>query len=143
MHRSGWPPQFRRPLLCVARTHAPAAAAPAAYQQRLNSPRCPPPNTDGTVKYLDVQATCTTGGGAQVTSAAVYAQAFTEKAGTGAKKVLIVNTKSVAQTVTLAGAAGAMWAVLDESAAFGPAQTTTLATDTWSLAPFALGVLRL
>jgi hypothetical protein len=78
-----------------------------------------------------------------VTSAAVYAQAFTEAAGTGARKVLVVNTKSTPQSVTLAGAKGATWAYLDESAAYGPAQTATLAADTWLLAPFALGVLRL
>ena len=123
----------------------------AVQQQCVGKQACTvaagPPNFGdpcyNTVKHLDVQATCSTGGGGQVAPAAVFAQAFTEKAGTGGRKVLIVNTKSAPQTVTLAGASGASWAYLDESAAFGPAQTTTLAADTWVLAPFALGVLRL
>jgi len=124
---------------------------PAVQQQCVGKATCTvtagPPNFGdpcyGTVKYLDVQATCSTGGGAQVQGSAVYAQAFIEAAGTGARKVLVVNTKSEPQTVALAGAAGAAWVYLDESAAFGPAQTTTLATDTWTLAPFSLGVVRL
>jgi hypothetical protein len=123
----------------------------AVRQQCVGKPACTvtagPPNFGdpcfNTVKHLDVEATCSAGGGAQVTSAAVYAQAFTEAAGTGARKVLVVNTKSTPQSVTLAGAKGATWAYLDESAAYGPAQTATLAADTWLLAPFALGVLRL
>ena len=97
----------------------------------------------GTVKYLDVQATCSTGGGGQVAGTALYAQAFVEAAGTGARKVLIVNKLSTPQTVTLTGASGGDWQYIDESTAYGPAVHTTLAADTWSLAPFALGVLRL
>ena len=104
-----------------------------------------PPNFDdpcyGTVKYLDVQATCSTGGGGQVLPASVFAQAFTEAA--GARKLLVVNKLSTAQTVTLPGAAGASWTYIDESTAFGPAVKTTIAADSWTLAPFALGVLRL
>ena len=96
-----------------------------------------------TVKYLDVQATCSTGGGGQVVGSALYAQAFVEAAGTGARKVLIVNKLSTPQTVTLTGATGGDWQYIDESTAYGPAVHTTLPADTWSLAPFALGVLRL
>lgn len=96
------------------------------------------------VKHLAVQATCSTGGGAQAgQSLPVYAQAFVEDAGTGARKVLIVNTRSTPATVTLAGATGATFNVIDEATAFGPARADTLAADTFTLAPFALGVLRL
>ena len=106
-----------------------------------------PPNYDDpcydVVKTLDVQATCSTGGGGQVLPSAVYAQAFVEAAGAGARKVLIVNKVATPQAVTLPGATGATWAYIDESTAYGPAATTTLASDTWMLAPFALGVLRL
>ena len=98
----------------------------------------------GTVKHLAVQASCSAGGGGQTWQAtAVFAQAFVEDAGAGARKVLVVNKAALPQSVTLAGAKGASWTVLDESAGMGPAQTTTLAADTWALAPFAVGVLRL
>ena len=106
-----------------------------------------PPNFDdpcyNVVKHLDVQATCSTGGGGQVVAGAVYAQAFVEAAGTGARKVLVVNKANTPQNVTVPGAAGGAWSFVDESTAFGPAAATTLAADTWQLAPFALGVLRL
>lgn len=83
------------------------------------------------------------GGGSQTgLPTAVFAQAFVEDAGTGARKVLVVNKAAVAQRVVLAGATGALWTFLDESAGYGPAQTTTLADDAWTLAPFAVGVLR-
>ena len=97
----------------------------------------------GTVKHAAVEATCSTGGGAQVTGAAVYAQAFVEAAGTGARKILIVNKQAVSHNVTYAGASGGAWTFIDESTAFGPAATTTLAADSWTLAPFGLGILRL
>ena len=106
-----------------------------------------PPNFDdpcyGTVKYLDVQATCSSGGGGQVAPAGVYAQAFVESAGSGARKVLVGNKGATPQSVTLAGAAGATFNFIDESTAFGPAATMTLASDTWTLAPYAVGVVRL
>ena len=44
--------------------------------------------------------------------------------------------------MTLAGAAGGAWSYVDESTGFGPYGETTLGADTWQLAPFALGVLR-
>ena len=91
-----------------------------------------------------VEATCSSGGGAQINATAgVYAQAYVERAGTGARKVLIVNKGSTATTVTLAGATGGSWSLIDESTAYGPPVTTTLTSDTWSLAPFALGFVRL
>ena len=96
-----------------------------------------------TVKHLVVEATCSVGGGGQMGPTAVFAQAFVEDAGTGARKLLIVNKAAVPQSVTLAGAKGASWTYLDETAGMGPAQATTLAADTWALAPFAVGVLRL
>jgi len=95
-----------------------------------------------TVKTLDVQATCSTGGGGQVVGGSVYAQAFIEADGSGARKVLVVNKVSTPQGVTLAGATGASWTYIDESAAYGPALTTTLASDTWTLAPFSVGIVR-
>lgn len=97
-----------------------------------------------TVKHLAVQAACSVGGGEQTgLPTAVFAQAFVEDAGTGARKILIVNKAAVAQRVELSGATGGAWTFLDESAGFGPAQTTTLPADTWTLAPFTVGVLRL
>jgi hypothetical protein len=54
-----------------------------------------------------------------------------------------VNTRGSPQDVTLPGAAGGQWAYVDESTGFGPAAIATLQADTWTLAPFALGVLRL
>ena len=99
----------------------------------------------GTVKRLVVEATCSTGGGAQLNSTnGVYAQGFVESAGSGgAKKVLVVNKGSSPADVTLAGATGGSWQYIDESTAYGPAATATLAADTWTLAPYALGLLRL
>lgn len=97
----------------------------------------------GTVKELVVQATCSSGGGGQVTASGVFAQAFVENAGDGERKVLVVNKGSSAASVTLAGAAGGAWTYVDESTAYGPAVTTTLTSDTWLLAPYALGILRL
>jgi hypothetical protein len=49
----------------------------------------------------------------------------------------------VPHNVTLAGAAGGRWLFVDESTAYGPAASTTLSADTWTLAPFAAGILRL
>ena len=97
------------------------------------------------VKTLVVQATCSAGGGHQLPAAAgpVYAQAFLEGAGAGARKVLIVNKKAAPVDVQLAGATGGAWLYVDESTAYGPAATTTLPSDTWTLQPFSLGVLRL
>ena len=96
------------------------------------------------VKDLDVVATCSVGGGGQIVGGSnVYAQAFVEAAGSGGRKVLVVNKNSQPQRVSLAGATGGAWKYLDESTGFGPAATVTLAADTWELAPFALGLLRL
>jgi hypothetical protein len=99
-----------------------------------------------TVKHLVVEATCSVGGGAQQSGSQgtlVYAQAFVENAGTGGRKVLVVNKSPLPQNVSLSGATGGAWSFVDESTAFGPAQTQTLAADEWSLAPFSAGVLRL
>jgi hypothetical protein len=97
------------------------------------------------VKTLVVQATCSAGGGHQLPTAAgpVYAQAFLEGAGAGARKVLIVNKKAAPVDVQLAGATGGAWLYVDESTAYGPAATTTLPSDTWTLQPFSFGLLRL
>ena len=45
--------------------------------------------------------------------------------------------------VQLAGATGGAWLYVDESTAYGPAATTTLPSDTWTLQPFSFGLLRL
>jgi len=97
------------------------------------------------VKRLVVEATCSTGGGAQAGGAAagVYAQAFVEQGGRGARKALVVNKTPLWQSVALQGAAGGTWKVVDESTAFGPAAESQLASDAWVLAPYAAGVLRL
>jgi hypothetical protein len=98
----------------------------------------------GTVKRLVVEATCSTGGGAQAggsASAAVYAQAFVEAG--GARKALVVNKTPLWQSVSLQGAAGGSWRVVDESTGYGPAAQVQLSGDAWMLAPYAAGVLRL
>ena len=97
----------------------------------------------GVVKRLVVEATCSTGGGAQIVPPAVYAQAFVEGGGGGGRKALVVNMDASPHNVTLAGAAGGSWAVVDASTGYGPAATSALEADTWLLAPFAAGVLRL
>jgi hypothetical protein len=99
----------------------------------------------GTVKSLDVQATCSSGGGGQVmgVGGGVFAQAFVESAGSGARKVLVVNKSPAVANVTVAGALGGAWSYIDESTAYGAAVTVTLASDAWLLAPYALGLLRL
>jgi hypothetical protein len=95
-----------------------------------------------TVKYMDVQATCSTGGGAQQSATTdVFAQGFLEAG--GARKVLVVNKSPFAQNVSLAGAAGGTFAYIDESTAYGPAATVALAADVWMMAPYGLGVVRL
>jgi hypothetical protein len=93
------------------------------------------------VKHLVIEATCSAGGGAQVSGSAIHAQAFVEAE--GARKILIVNKEAVPHNVTVAGAAGSTWTFIDESTALGPAATVALAADTWQLAPFGLGILRL
>ena len=97
------------------------------------------------VKRLVVEATCSTGGGAQLNATdGVFAQAFVESASSGGgRKVLVVNKGSAPADVTLAGATGGSWQYIDESTAYGPAATTTLAADTWTLAPYGLGIVRL
>ena len=98
----------------------------------------------GTVKRLVVEATCSAGGGSQINATAgVYARAFVERGGAGARKVLVVNKGATAATVTLAGVARGVWSYIDESTTYGPAAATTLGADSWTLAPFALGILRL
>ena len=57
--------------------------------------------------------------------------------------MLVVNKGHTAASVTLPGAAGKVFLYIDESTAYGPAQPLTLASDTWELAPFAAGLLRL
>ena len=94
-----------------------------------------------TVKHLDVQATCSSGGGAQATGSPVYAQAYVEAG--SARKILVVNTDAVPHRVSFAGAKGAAWQYIDESTGFGPAVTTTLDADEWTLDGYALGLLRL
>lgn len=128
------PPQTHRPPLPAPLTRPPPHPSPLLL--------C----ADGTVKYLKVQATCTgSSGGYQPASASapVYAQAFVEKAGLGARKVLLVNTRASAQAVTVPGATGGTWRYVDESTGFGPPASAPWAADTLTLAPFALGVLRL
>ena len=93
------------------------------------------------VKHGYVQASCSTGGGSQTTPSGVYAQAFVEAQ--GGRKVLIVNKGAAPASVTLAGAAGKTWLRVDESTGYGPAQGVVLGADTWTLAPFAAGLLRL
>jgi len=78
-----------------------------------------------------------------VAATPVYAQGYVEAGGGGGRKALLVNTRGSPQDVTLPGAAGGQWAYIDESTGFGPAAIATLQADTWTLAPFALGVLRL
>ena len=98
------------------------------------------------VKELAVQATCSAGGGAQAGGAAaspVYAQGFVEAAGTGARKLLVVNKTPLPQIIEIVGATGGSWRYVDESTAFGPPVKVAVASDTWTLAPYAMGVVRM
>jgi hypothetical protein len=96
----------------------------------------------GTVKYLDVVATCTGAGGYQPTSGpATYGQGLLSADGT--RRVLIMNKSPTAQTLTVPGATGGSWAYVDESTGFGPWATVVLPSDTFELAPYAAGVLTL
>jgi len=93
---------------------------------------------------LVVEATCSVGGGAQESNSnGVYAQGFVERAGTGTKKVLVLNPTELPLAVGLVGATGGTWSYVDLSTGFGPYATTTLSADTWTLAPYAAGVLEL
>lgn len=96
---------------------------------------------DGTVKTLSVVATCSSGGGGQISAGGVFAQGFLEAA--GGKKVLIVNKGNTAQSITFVGATGGSWTYIDESTAYGPAATIAVPADTWTIAPYGLGILRL
>ena len=71
----------------------------------------------------------------------MYAQAFTEAA--GGRKVLLANKAHTAQAMTLAGATGGTGTYIDESTAYGPAVTAPITADTWTLAPYATGIVRL
>jgi hypothetical protein len=143
---TGTCPSWTRGACDEANTTAIVKAA-CLGQSSCNVVAGPPQFSDpcyNVVKYLDVVATCTgSSGGFQPTaSAPVYAQAYRETAGSGAKKVLVVNKSSLPQSVTIAGATGGTWKYVDESTGFGPAGVTTLKSDTIALAPFALGIVR-
>lgn len=98
-----------------------------------------------TVKNLVVQATCSTGGGGQVLPSTVFAQAYVENGGApGApRKVLIVSKSHEAQSVTVTGATGGSWLYVDESTAFGPPVSVPVTSDSFTLAPYGLGLLRM
>ena len=123
-----------------------APRPPAAPAAAPNPPRAPEPTGYDVVKELAVQATCSAGGGAQAGGTAaspVYAQGFVEAAGTGARKFLVVNKSPLPQDVEIAGATGGSWRYVDESTAFGPPVKVAVAEDTWTLAPYAMGVVRM
>jgi hypothetical protein len=91
----------------------------------------------------------------------VYVQGFVSSG--GQRKALVVNKTPNEQAVTLAGAggeprrvrfecviiheilfvAGGTLLYIDESTGFGPAQPLKLPADTWTLAPYAVGMLLL
>lgn len=93
------------------------------------------------VKNLDVVATCSEGGGGQVSATApVYAQAYLEQQ-SQTKKVLIVSKSHLPQAVSVQGATGATWTFIDLSTGMGPAASIKLTSDEWTLSPFSLGIL--
>jgi hypothetical protein len=79
--------------------------------------------------------------GVSAPAAPVFAQAYVEGAGAGARKVLIVSKSHLPQTVTVAGATGGTWTYVDETGGFGPAQSVQLTADTWQLERFSAGIL--
>ena len=96
----------------------------------------------GTVKHLDVVATCTGSGGFQPASTlSTYGQGLLSADGT--RRVLVLNKSPTSQSVTVPGGAGGSWAFIDESTGFGPWTTETLQSDTFGLAPYAAGILTL
>jgi hypothetical protein len=91
----------------------------------------------GTIKYLDVQAHCSSGGGFQPgVITPVSAQAFVTV--DGKRKVLVINKDSVAHSAALSGATGGTMQTVDEATGFGPARVEVLAADVVPLAPFAV-----
>lgn len=96
----------------------------------------------GTVKHLDVVATCTGSGGFQPSSlVSTYGQGLLSADGT--RRVLVLNKSPTSQSVTVPGGAGGSWAYVDESTGFGPWATETLPSDTFTLSPYAAGILTL
>lgn len=99
----------------------------------------------GTVKYLTVVATCSTGGGySPSTEPPGYAQAFVGGGGCGGggqtRKVLLVNKDINPLDFVVAGAAGGSLQYVDASIADGPPATVPLTSDTITLSPWAVAM---
>ncbi len=98
-------------------------------------------------KFLALEAACSSGGGsaAASTGPAVFAQGFLRSGNDDAsppqRAVLVVNKQWIPASVTVEGAAGGAWRWTDENTAEDGPITTTLAEDTWALAPWAAGFL--
>lgn len=122
---------------------APGDGTAKYYTQKLLLEELVPGPPAGTALPADADVLVATSVSpcSNATCSPVYAQAFMT-AGQG-RKVLVVNKGAAEAQVALAGAAGGAWRVVDEATAFGPPRDETLTTDTWTLAPFAVGILRL
>ena len=59
----------------------------------------------------------------------------------GSRSVLVGSKSPEPQTITVTGASGGSWAVVDEATGFGPWRTENLASDTFTIAPYAAGVV--
>jgi len=98
-------------------------------------------------KKLIIQATCSGSQGGYAYPPAdgmvgPYAVGVISASG-GAKKVLLVNTKNAAKCVTIPSAAGKTILIIDEKTGDGPARQEVVASDSFTLAPFATAVLKL
>lgn len=91
----------------------------------------------GSVKRGVIVAQCRDGGGYSPSSPGVYAQGYLSSDGT--RKVLVVNKADDSQHVTMRGATGARWTVVDEP--LTAPSTSVLKKDTWTLKPWSVGIL--
>ena len=75
-------------------------------------------------------------------ASAVFAQGWVRRARPAAVRfVLLINTKSVASSVTLTGAKGGSMRVVDEQSGGGPPRSVSVLSDDLILAPFAVAVV--
>jgi len=98
----------------------------------------------GQVKRLAVQAVCTgnAGGIGSPSSNPIYMAAAIDGV-TKKRKVLLVNKQNISGCVTVPGANGKVVYALDETSGFGPAYTYTSTSDSISLLPYAVAVVRI
>jgi len=97
----------------------------------------------GTVKRMVLQATCNgTGGGSGTPSTVPIFVLAAIDANTKTQKVLLINKKNYPACINVPGAASKTIYILDESSGMGPARKAMTTSDTITLQPFAVAVIR-